>query len=44
VIYQDENGRNKLLFAGSGNRNPADFNIQFKQLSEKLQRLLEQNK
>ena len=38
------NGRQQLLFAGSGNRNPADFNIQFKQLSEKVQRLLEQHK
>jgi cytochrome c biogenesis protein len=43
VIYQDENGGNQLLLAGSGNRNPADFNIQFKQLSEKVQRLLEQH-
>ena len=44
VIYQDENGRQQLLFAGSGNRNPADFNVQFKQLSEKVKRLLEQDK
>lgn len=44
VIYQDESGRAKLVFAGSGNRNPTDFNIQFKQLAEKLQRLLERNK
>jgi len=43
VIYQDENGRHKLLFAGSGNRNAADFNVQFAGLKEKLQRLLMRN-
>ncbi len=43
VIYQDENGQHKLLFAGSGNRNAADFNVQLAQLNEKLQRLVARN-
>jgi cytochrome c biogenesis protein len=38
VIYKDETGQDTLLFAGSGNRNIADFRRHFQELAEKLAR------
>ncbi len=43
VFYRDEDGQDRLLFAGSGNRNVTDFKKQFAVLGDKLERLLGRN-
>ena len=40
VLYKDESGQQKLVFAGSGRRNTADFERHFQGLVEKLERVL----
>lgn len=40
VLYRDEAGNQQLLFAGSGNRNAADFRSHYKGLADKLESLL----
>ena len=41
VLYRDENGTQSLLFAGSGNRNAADFRKHYQELAVKLDAVLE---
>lgn len=41
VFYRDENGTQTLLFAGSGNRNLADFRKHYQALTVKLDAVLE---
>jgi len=40
VIFKDESGQQKIVFAGSGSRNTADFTRHYQELVEKLQRVL----
>lgn len=40
VLYRDETGQQQLLFAGSGNRNAADFRTHYHDLAERLDSLL----
>jgi len=40
VLYQDEAGQPQLLFAGSGNRNAADFRTHYHDLADRLDSLL----
>jgi len=40
VLYRDESGSDRLLFAGSGNRNAADFRTHYQALAERLDGLL----
>ena len=40
VLYRDEAGRQQLLFAGSGNRNAADFRAHYHDLADRLDSLL----
>ncbi|MEJ2359961.1 MAG: cytochrome c biogenesis protein ResB [Gammaproteobacteria bacterium] len=40
VLYRDEDGKQQLLFAGSGNRNTADFRKHYKDLADRLDSLL----
>jgi len=40
VLYRDESGADRLLFAGSGNRNAADFRTHYQALAERLDGLL----
>jgi len=40
VLYRDEAGSEQLLFAGSGNRNAADFRSHYQALAERLESLL----
>jgi len=39
-LYRDEAGRQQLLFAGSGNRNAADFRAHYHDLADRLDSLL----
>jgi cytochrome c biogenesis protein len=40
VLYRDEAGKQQLLFAGSGNRNAADFRTHYHDLADRLDSLL----
>ena len=40
VLYRDEAGKQQLLFAGSGNRNVADFHTHYEALANKLDSVL----
>ena len=40
VLYRDDAGKQQLLFAGSGNRNAADFRAHYHDLTERLDSLL----
>jgi cytochrome c biogenesis protein len=40
VLYRDEAGQQQLLFAGSGNRNAADFRAHYHDLADRLDSLL----
>ena len=40
VVYKDESGNQQLLFAGSGNRNAADFRTHYHDLADRLDSLL----
>jgi len=40
VLYRDEAGQQQLLFAGSGNRNAADFRTHYHDLADRLDSLL----
>lgn len=40
VLYQNDDGKSQLLFAGSGNRNQADFRRHYQELSGKINAIL----
>lgn len=40
VLYRDDAGKQQLLFAGSGNRNTADFHAHYVELADKLDGVL----
>ena len=40
VLYRDDAGKQQLLFAGSGNRNAADFRTHYHDLADRLDSVL----